>query len=145
VFRRLSKTEPTDQLEIIAMHMMQKLRAGIAMLMCLGSMLALHANQETETIPAAMSTVEHRRLIARLADALQERYVFPKVVNSIADDLRSDMQKGVFDQYKSGPELAAALTYRIRELARDKDLEVSYSAEAVQSDQPSALTSESAF
>ena len=92
------------------MHMMRKVRAGIAMLMCLGWMPALHADPKSEAMPAAISAAERQQLVAALADALRKRYVLPQVAKTTADALRSDMRKGVFDQHKTGPDMAAALT-----------------------------------
>jgi retinol-binding protein 3 len=122
------------------MHMMRKVRAGIAMLMCLVWVPALHADTKSETISAAISAVERQQLVAALADALRGRYVFPQVAKTTADALRSDMRKRVFDQCKTGPDLAAALTQRLREITQDKHLGVSYSAEPLESDRPSELT-----
>jgi retinol-binding protein 3 len=122
------------------MHMMRKVRAGIATLMCLVWLPALHADPKSETIAAAISAAERQQLVAALADALRERYVFPQVAKTTADALRSEMRKGVFDRYKTGPDMAAALTLRLREITHDKHLGVSYSAAPLQSDRPSELT-----
>jgi hypothetical protein len=123
------------------MQTMRKVRAGFVMLMCLGWVPALHADPKTETMPAALSTTEQQQqLVTALAEALRERYVFPQVAQTTADSLQSDIRKGVFDQYKTGPDMAAALTLRLREITHDKHLGVSYSAEPIQSDEPAELT-----
>jgi hypothetical protein len=79
----------------------------------------------------AVDTAMRARIVAALATALQEHYVFPDVAQKMAGDLEARQQRGEYDYAGSAAEFCAALTAHLREISGDKHLRVLYSSDRV--------------
>jgi retinol-binding protein 3 len=111
-------------------------KIGFAALVVLGCISASIASPHADAEPNAFSLQARKQLVT----ALNEYYVFPDVARDVGTTLKSDFRKGAFDQYKSGPDLAAALTQRLRDVTREKHLGVSFSATPILPEPASELT-----
>jgi retinol-binding protein 3 len=79
----------------------------------------------------AFDTAMRARIVAALAMALQEHYVFPDLAQKMAGDLEARQQRGEYDHAGSAAEFCAALTAHLREISGDKHLRVHYSSDRV--------------
>lgn len=78
------------------------------------------------TKDAALSAQVQRDVVEHLSKKLVENYVFPDVAKTIADGLRREFQAGDFDKDKTEDVFAEHLSKDMRELGRDRHLEVNY-------------------
>lgn len=71
---------------------------------------------------------EQKQLINALIAAFNSDYVFADVAKKLESELHADLRKNLFARSAAGPDLANALTQRLREITRDKHIRVFYSA-----------------
>lgn len=79
----------------------------------------------------AVSSAERREMIDGLLRQLRSLYVFPDRAAKIDAAIRGRQRVGGYDGVASGEELAGLLTRHLQEVAHDKHLAVTYSAEAL--------------
>ena len=88
--------------------------------------LAMAIAQSAAAAPR-MTRKAQRAVVRALSAEFVARYVFPAVAADVALALRADLAAGVYDAPRTPPDLAAALTDRLRALTRDKHVSVRYS------------------
>jgi hypothetical protein len=82
----------------------------------------------------ARSAVDARmksEVIASLAQAIRDTYVFPDVANKLEKALKDRQAKGAYAAITSSNEFSAVLTKQMAEIAHDPHLRVMYSANVV--------------
>lgn len=72
----------------------------------------------------AIDAASRERTIARIADLLNERYVFPKVAARCASRLDAQLRSGAYEQHADAMSFAEALTRDLQAETRDKHLRV---------------------
>ncbi len=98
-------------------------RALVRLFPALASALALVAPAGAQDPPPADDAVR-TALVERVAQLVQEHYVFPDVAQQIAARLREKLVSGVYDRYSSAYELASALTRELQSINGDERFKV---------------------
>ena len=62
---------------------------------------------------------------------LDSFYVFPNVAKRMADSLRARRTRGAYDTYTNAPSFSVKLNSELRDLSRDKHMNIQYSARAI--------------
>src|SRR5258706_8579311 len=97
----------------------------LPMILCAAAGLA------TLAVPArADATFDHKAVVERVADLVDELYVDPKTGKALSEHLRKKLAQGAFDSCSAPSDLADALTRALREVADDKHLNVRSGASA---------------
>ena len=76
--------------------------------------------------PAPMTGQTKAAVVAKLADILTEKYVFPDTGKKMADLLRSNLQAGAYAPLERPEEFAGKLTGDMQSISHDKHLHVAY-------------------
>lgn len=74
--------------------------------------------------PPPVDDAVRAALVERVAELVQEHYVFPDVAEQIAARLRAKLVSGVYDRYVSAYDLASALTSELQSINSDKHFKV---------------------
>ncbi|HEX8701257.1 MAG TPA: S41 family peptidase, partial [Myxococcaceae bacterium] len=93
-----------------------------AMLMLSGAAQAQPARAMGEPVDAAMRV----KIVDRVCAALNEHYVFPDVAKKMEASLRQKLKTGAYDKLGNSADLAEALTRDLREVSKDKHLNIHY-------------------
>jgi hypothetical protein len=76
----------------------------------------------TEAPAQSLDATQRAEVVERLAEVLEEVYVFPDMGERTAERLRGDLADGVFDDLASTDSLARKLTHIMQEVTDDKHL-----------------------
>jgi len=76
--------------------------------------------------PARLTEPERTAVVAKLADILTEKYVFPDTGRNMADLIRGNLQAGLYTPLERPEEFAQKLTEDVRSVSHDKHLGVVY-------------------
>ena len=79
-----------------------------------------------QDVPARLTEPGRTAVVAKLADILTEKYVFPQTGRNMADLIRGNLQAGLYTPLERPEELAQRLTEDIRSVSHDKHLGVVY-------------------
>lgn len=77
-----------------------------------------------QEVGAAVHDAERADVIERIAQILEQRYVFPDVATACAEALEQQLAAGAYDGLSDPAAFAAALTEALQELAHDRHLRV---------------------
>ncbi len=97
-----------------------KRRAIFSLLLCLWVPSAVVAEDATDLLDAQ----QRQAIVSRLAEALEEIYVFPEVAQKMNDLMNRELGDGAYDDLASLPELTARLTEDLRSVSHDLHLTV---------------------
>ena len=78
--------------------------------------------QAQESITAA----DKQTAVDSLAKGLTENYIYPEKADEMADAIRKNLRKGVYDGITTGPAFAERLTKDLQDISHDKHLRVNY-------------------
>lgn len=84
----------------------------------------LAAGQETAAVPAALGESEAREVVQRIAELLEERYVYPDVGERTGVDLAARFGAGEFRGVSHPDTFAARVTNALQAVSKDKHLRV---------------------
>ncbi|MFV1885311.1 MAG: S41 family peptidase [Balneola sp.] len=76
---------------------------------------------------------DHHAAVTRLADLMNENYVYPEQGKAMHDLLIKKLDAGEYDQYKTEKELAEVLDSDLKSVILDKHIRVSYNPERAES------------
>jgi hypothetical protein len=97
-----------------------------AILVVSGASQAQPARGPGEPVDAAARA----KIVARVAEALNETYVFPDVAKKMEASIRQKLKTGAYDKIAYSAELAEALSRDLREVSKDKHLRIVYAPSA---------------
>lgn len=105
--------------------------------------IATAANAQTAAQPPATPRLDEavkRQIVRELGTMLRQRYVFPEVGEKTAKHIESRLATGAYESAAVAPALADVLTRDLREITRDKHLNVSLQPPAIQATRDDAET-----
>jgi C-terminal processing protease CtpA/Prc len=88
------------------------------------SLALLLAASSVPQAPDALSASERKEAIAKLAEALQQAYVFPEIGERLSASVRGRSESGGYDGCKDAESFARALTEDLQAISHDKHLRV---------------------
>jgi retinol-binding protein 3 len=94
-----------------------------ALLFCL---LASAQNAPAPSAPKGLTEPARAAVVAKLADILMEKYVFPDIGRTMADLIRGNLRAGLYAPLERPEDLAQKLTEDILSVSHDKHLGVVY-------------------
>ncbi|HET8737982.1 MAG TPA: S41 family peptidase [Pricia sp.] len=88
----------------------------------------------TNSIKAQLSDIEKKKIISRIGEVLEERYVFPEMAETMKNGILENFASGNYDTVSSGRGFAFQLTEDLRNISKDLHLGVSYSDSEISTD-----------
>lgn len=79
----------------------------------------------------AQDSFDKKEIVNRLADIMNENYVFPEKGKAMHDLIKSNLQKGEYDNIASADAFAAQLDADLKSVIFDKHIRVSFNKETV--------------
>ena len=74
--------------------------------------------------PTPLDDAECRAVVTRLAELLNERYVFPDVAEQCAEHLEAELNAGAYDDLSDAEAFARRLTESLQSVSQDKHMRV---------------------
>jgi retinol-binding protein 3 len=96
----------------------------VAFTFCMATIAALEQPARAQTGAAPLSSAARAEVVQKLAEQMQQRFVFADVGRRVADDLRAQAAAGVFEKAATTVDFAKQLTTWLQTQTQDKHLRV---------------------